>query len=86
VAEQLAFEQTHGNRRTVDFDHRAVAAGAQIVNRARDEFFARAGFSTNQNGGVRRSGSFDLVENCFSAGLSPMISSKLRSVRISSSR
>src|ERR1700722_11098701 len=33
VAEQLAFDQAGGNRRTIQFDERAVASRARVVKR-----------------------------------------------------
>ncbi len=49
VAEQFAFEQRFGNRRAVDGDERRLRAVAVLVNRARDEFLAGAGFAANQH-------------------------------------
>src|SRR5258708_15040886 len=40
VSEQLAFQQTGRNRRTVEFDEGFRAAWAQVMNCARDQFLA----------------------------------------------
>ena len=45
VPEQFRFEQAGGNRGAIDFDERAFAPRAQIVDRAGDQFLARAGFA-----------------------------------------
>ena len=62
VAEELGFEQACGNGGAVDFDERSFAAGTEIVNGARDDFFAGAGFAQDQNSGARGRGKFDLGE------------------------
>ena len=48
VAEQLALEQRLDDGRAVDRDEATVAARPQLVQGARDELLARAGFSGNQ--------------------------------------
>ncbi len=52
VAEQLGFEQAGGDCGAIDFDEGAIAARAEIMDGARDEFLARAGFAANQHGGI----------------------------------
>ena len=86
VAKQFRFQKAGRNGSAIDFDESALAARAQIVNGAGDEFLAGAGFAEDQHGGARRRGQFHLGKALRKAGLSPMISSKLNSVRISSSR
>ncbi len=54
VTEQLGLEQVGGNRAAVDRDERAVAARAELMNGARGDFLAGAGFAEQQNGGVVR--------------------------------
>ena len=53
VAEQFAFEQLLGNRRTVHRQKRLRAAMAVMINRAGDEFLARAAFAGDERGGIR---------------------------------
>ena len=50
VAEQFAFQQGFRNGRAVDGDERLRGALAVLVNRARDQFLAGAGFAANQHG------------------------------------
>ena len=54
VTEQLALQQAGGNGCAVHFDERPLSAPAQVVDRACNEFFARAGLSLNQNSGIGR--------------------------------
>jgi hypothetical protein len=41
------------------------------VNRARDQLFAGAGLSLNQNGGTGGRDTFDLFEHCFQGRTAP---------------
>jgi hypothetical protein len=50
IAEQFAFQQVFRDRRAVLHDERLGAARAAIVNRARDDFLAGAGFAAQQHG------------------------------------
>ena len=52
VAEQLALDQLARDRRHVDGDERAVAALAEIVQRARHQLLAGAGLAGDQHGEV----------------------------------
>ena len=86
VAEQLALEQPGRDGRAVHLHEGAFAPVAQVVDGARDQLLAGAvspRISTVESVGAT-------VSTCRSirvkAGLSPTISSKLYSVRISSSR
>src|SRR5258708_17598210 len=54
VSEQLPFQQTCRNGRAVQLDERLRAAGAQIMNGPRNQFFSRAGLSVNQHCRIRR--------------------------------
>ena len=54
VAEELALEQFARDRRAVDPDQRPVAAAARLVDGARDQFLAGAGFAGDHDG-CRRS-------------------------------
>src|SRR5436190_11467024 len=52
VAEELAFNQGFGERRTVDGDEGTAGAGAVKMNGARRKLFAGAALSRNQNCGI----------------------------------
>ncbi len=52
MTEQLTLQQACRNRRAIYFDERAFASITQVVDRARDQLFARAGFAVDQNGRV----------------------------------
>ncbi len=54
VAEQLAFQQSGGNRRAVQLDEGPLAPAAQIVDRAGDQLLARAGLAQDQNRRIGR--------------------------------
>src|SRR6266478_5029403 len=54
VSKQLAFQQTCRNCRAVQLDERLRAAGAQIMNGPRNQFFSRARLSINQHCRIRR--------------------------------
>jgi len=60
VAEQLGFDQLVGNRTAVDGDKRRVLTRAVIVNRAGNQFLARAGFADDEGGRIGRRNPFDL--------------------------
>src|SRR5688572_31140420 len=49
MPEQLRLHDALRDGAAVDLDHRASLAGAALVNRARDELFARACFSGQQH-------------------------------------
>ena len=52
MAEQFAFQKRFGNRGAIDADVMRRASLAQTVERAGDEFLARAAFAENQNARV----------------------------------
>ena len=52
VAKQHAFQQLLGQRRAVFANKRALGAVAGVVQRARQQLFAHAGFALNQHGDV----------------------------------
>ncbi|KAH0444163.1 hypothetical protein KCU90_g993, partial [Aureobasidium melanogenum] len=52
MAEQLAFDQPFGERRTVEGNERVAAPPAGIVDALRDQFLAGAAFAAQQHGGV----------------------------------
>ena len=53
VAEQLRLEQRLRNRAAVERDEPVRAPRAVVVNRARDDFLAGAGFAGDENRAVR---------------------------------
>jgi hypothetical protein len=55
VSEQFAFQKVFGERRVIHGDERMLPARAVFVNRAREQFFARAGLTLHEHGGIRRS-------------------------------
>jgi hypothetical protein len=59
MTEQLAFEERVGDRAAVDRDERAAAALAQVMDRARDQFFAGPGLAMDQHRGVARRNAAD---------------------------
>jgi hypothetical protein len=56
VTEQFAFDQVRGDGRTVDGDKRPLKVRALVVDRAGDQFLARAGLPLYQYRGVRAFG------------------------------
>ena len=50
VAEELAVEERFGDRAAIERDKRAIRPGGLRVQGARDEFFAGAAGSSNQDG------------------------------------
>jgi hypothetical protein len=60
VTEEFGFDEVVRNRAAVHGDERGVAPGAVIVDRARDEFLAGAGFADDERGGVGGGHAFDL--------------------------
>src|SRR5271166_4408768 len=68
MAEKLGFEQAGGNGDTVDLDESAFAARAEVVNGARNDFLARAGFAQNQNRGAGGRGEFHLSKRAAQRG------------------
>ena len=50
VAEELALEEGLGDRRTVERDERAAAAGALVVDRLGDELLPRAALTGDEHG------------------------------------
>ncbi|MNN85572.1 hypothetical protein D3C81_2028790 [compost metagenome] len=47
MAEKLALQQLRRDRRAVDRNERLIDAGALIMDQARDQFLAAAGFSAD---------------------------------------
>ena len=63
VSEELALEQAGRDRGAVQLDERPRSAAAQVVNRARDELFAGAGFALDEHGRVGGRDDLDLLEH-----------------------
>ena len=67
VTKQLRLEQCFGERAAVDRNERFLGARAQIVDRARDQFFSGARFAGDQHRRLDLRDSFDhLVERLHS--------------------
>jgi hypothetical protein len=49
VTEELAFEKAGGDCGAIHLHQTSVPAGAELVNRASDDFLAGAGFARDQN-------------------------------------
>src|ERR1700751_3305038 len=71
VSEELAFEEAGGHRRAVHLHQISVSAGAELVNRSRDDFLAGAGLSSDQYRGVRSCHGLYLTENGAQAAAAP---------------
>ena len=63
VAENFALHQRFGNRRAIDGDEGTIGARRKHVNRARDHFFAGAGFAGDQHRGGGRRGDLHLAHH-----------------------
>ena len=63
VAEQLALEQRRGSAATLTPHERALLPRAQLVERAREQFLAGAGFAEDQHRGVGRRDRLDLLQH-----------------------
>src|SRR5215472_4727740 len=63
VTEKFAFQEPGRDGSTVQLHERFRAAGAELVNSARNQFLACAGLSIYQHCGAGRSNSFDLMED-----------------------
>ena len=50
VAEEFVLHQPFGNRRAVQRHKRMLGARAEMMNRAREKFLARAAFAQQQHG------------------------------------
>jgi hypothetical protein len=63
MAKKLALEQIERDSSAIQFYERASAPHAKIVNRARDQLLAGAGFALDKNRGIRRRDLLDLFEH-----------------------
>ena len=68
VAEEFGFEQAGGNGGAIHFDEGALFARAEIVDGARDDFFAGAGFAEDENGAAGGRDEFDLGHDAANRG------------------
>ena len=74
MSEKFALEQFARYRRAIDPDQRAMAALAGLVDGARDQFLAGAGFAGDQHAGVGRRHQLDLAQRLLNrARSSPMM-------------
>src|SRR5215467_7027151 len=63
VTEKFAFQETGRDGSTIQLHERSRAAGAEVMNSARNQFLACAGLSIDQHCGLSRSNSLDLMED-----------------------
>src|SRR5262245_30771807 len=63
MAKQFAFQEPGGNGSAIELDEGAIAPGTQVVQRARDEFFAGARFPADQYGRSSGGNRFDLLQH-----------------------
>src|ERR1700746_1433298 len=63
VSEELAFQKAGGDCRAIHLHQISVPAGAELVNRASDDFLTGASFASNQNCSTCGSNCFDLSED-----------------------
>src|SRR5579864_752527 len=68
VAEHFALKQSGGDGGAVQFDERPVATAAELMNGARHQLLAGAGFTLDQNRGIGRRGGPDLFEHLAQRG------------------
>ena len=87
MTEELAFKQAGWNGGAVQFDERAVATRTQVVDGARDQFLARAGFAVNEDRRIRWARQFPPASTrCAVTALLPTISSNIEVSSISCRR
>jgi hypothetical protein len=63
VAKELTFQEIQWDGSAIQPYERVSAAGAQVVNRASDQFLTCAGLSLNKNVCVGRRNTFDFFEH-----------------------
>src|SRR5688500_4554386 len=68
MAEEFALEEAGRNGGAVQFDESAVAAVAQVVERAGDQLFARAGLAVDEDGGVRGRDGLNFLQDAAQGG------------------
>src|SRR5437870_11733737 len=67
MSEELAFEKAGRHRRAVHLHQISASAGAELVNRSRDDFLAGASLSGNQDRCIRTCHGLHLTEDCAQA-------------------
>ena len=68
VAEELAFEQAGGNGGAIQLDEGALAARAQAVDGARQQFLAGSRLALDQHGGIGGRDGLNLAQHVAQAG------------------
>src|SRR5215470_18895856 len=63
VTEELALEESRGNRRAVQLHERVGLPGTEIVDGTCDQLFAGAGLAVDQDRGIRRGDGFHLSQH-----------------------
>src|SRR5439155_18708292 len=71
VPEELAFEQSRGNRRAIQLHEGVRTPRAEVVNGARNEFLARAGLAVDEDGRIGWRHSLHLVQHAAECSASP---------------
>src|SRR5215467_5985189 len=78
VPEELALQEAERDRRTIQLDEGSLPASAQIVDGARNEFFAGSGFAQDQDARIRGSDHGHQVQGGLQGGAVADDSPKLR--------
>ena len=68
MAEKLALEQAGGNGGAIQLDEGVLAALAQAMNGAREQFFAGSGFALDEDGGIGGRNGLNLPQHIAQAG------------------
>jgi hypothetical protein len=63
MTEELTFKESQRDGRAIELHEGLISAPAVSVDRVSDEFFAGAGFTFDQNRGVRRGYDSNLVQD-----------------------
>src|SRR4029077_17136990 len=63
VPEEFAFQQASGNGGTIELDEGIAMTRAEIVDGLGNQFFAGAGFATDEDGRIRRGNGLDLGQD-----------------------
>src|SRR6202040_2782935 len=71
VPKELALEKTFRHRAAIQFDQRAFASRALLVDGPRDELLSRAAFPGDQDGSIGRRNELNLLHHLSQAGTSP---------------
>ena len=71
VAEHFAFEQARRDGRAVQLDERRLAAAAELMHGARDQFLASSGLALYQDRGIGGRGGLHLFQHVPQRGAAP---------------